>query len=95
MKVIDFMRDHIGKPVNLGFKSSFVYCDIVSKDIGEILAHLSFDWLTHEMDLLHNGIEAHDRLVTKGVNKYTDMEVMRWIAKHRTYENPDPTCPGK
>lgn len=93
MKVIDFMLDHIGKPVNLGFRSSFVYCDIVSEDIGEELAQLSNDWLAHEIDLLHNGIEAHDRLVAMGVNKYADKEASRWIVTHRTHENPDPKCP--
>lgn len=93
MKVLEFMLDHIGKPVNLGFRSSFVYCDIVSEDIGAELARLSDYWLTHEIDLMHNGIEARDSLIYRGVNKYTDREVARWIARHRSHDDPDPVCP--
>lgn len=93
MKVIDFMLDHIGKPVNLGFRSSFIYCDIVSEDIGSELARLSAEWHDHEVGLLLNGIDARDSLIYKGVNKYTDREVARWVSRHRSLDNPDPVCP--
>lgn len=93
MKVLDFMLEHIGKPVNLGFRSSFVYCDIVSEYIGADLTRLSDEWLTHEIDLMRSGIEAHDRLVALGIGKYTDREVARWIARHMSLDNPSPKCP--
>jgi hypothetical protein len=93
MKVIDFMLEHIGEPVNLGFRSSFVYCDIVSEYIGADLTRLSDEWLTHEIDLMRSGIEAHDRLVDLGIGKYTDREVVRWIARHMSLDNPEPKCP--
>ena len=93
MKIIDFMLDHIGKPVNLGFRSSFVYCDIVSEDIVVELANLSAEWLNHEIGLLRNGTELRDSLISMGVNKYTDREVVRWISRHRSLDNPDPVCP--
>ena len=93
MKVIDFMKDHIGKPVNLGFRSSFIYCDIVTEYIGAELARLSDNWLTHEIDLLRDGIELRDSLIARGVNKYTDREVARWVSRHRSLDKPDPTCP--
>lgn len=93
MKVIDFMLDHIGEPVNLGFRSSFVYCDIVSEDIGAELARLSDNWLTNEINMLHYGIEKHDHLVANEINKYVDREIMRWVSRNRTHDNPDPVCP--
>lgn len=93
MKVIDFMLDHIGKPVNLGFRSSFVYCDIVPEDIGTELAILSDYWLNHEIDLLHDAIEVRDSLISRGVNKCTDREVARWVSRHRSFDDPDPVCP--
>lgn len=93
MKVIDYMLDHIGKPVNLGFKSSFVYCDIVTEDICAELAHLSADWLNHEIDMLHDSEKKRDRFITLGVNKYADNEITRWACKHRTKDDPFPDCP--
>lgn len=93
MKVLEIMLDNIGKPVNLGFRSSFVYCDIVPEDIGAELARLSDYWLNHEIDLLHDAIEVRGSLIVRGVNKYTDREVVRWISRHRSLDNPDPVCP--
>lgn len=82
MKVIDFMLDHIGQPVNLGFHSSFVYCDIVSEDIEQELNNLSIHYLCNEDRLLSEAIEMKARLTTSGVNKYADRMIKRWIGRH-------------
>lgn len=94
MKVIDFMLNHIGQSVNLGFHSSFVYCDIVSADIEQELKNLSVHYLCNEDRLLSEAIEQKARLTASGVNKYSNRMIKRWIGRH-TKKGQEPPVPSR
>ena len=62
MKILDFMLDRRGQQVNLGFGSSFVFCDVVGDDIEEILTSLSMQELIKWQDMKKNKIYKISRM---------------------------------